>query len=113
MVHIDVITFLTKFTHTPFVDQFFIDNEGPEYDIISMMGVGAEFDQNGLVACQINVEIHAFNNFKKRFSLLLKKLLSDRRYAILKAFPAIHLRTFLMNFGHRKCVEKYIAQFLT
>ncbi|KIH57200.1 hypothetical protein ANCDUO_12612 [Ancylostoma duodenale] len=28
MVHLDVITFLTKLTQTPFIDQFLMDNEG-------------------------------------------------------------------------------------
>ncbi|KHJ98325.1 hypothetical protein OESDEN_01697, partial [Oesophagostomum dentatum] len=113
-VHIDIITFLTKLTKTPFVDQLLMDNEvavdsylcknafankclsqlnsrryaasdnrarvsegnifgsapyddylrcftdlirGPEYDIIPMMGVGAEFDQNNIAVCQINAEV--------------------------------------------------------
>ncbi|KIH66480.1 hypothetical protein ANCDUO_03193 [Ancylostoma duodenale] len=31
MVHLDVITFLTKLTQTPFIDQFLMDNEGEGY----------------------------------------------------------------------------------
>ncbi|CAJ0607186.1 unnamed protein product [Cylicocyclus nassatus] len=112
MVHIDVITFLTKLTRTPFIDQFLMDNEGPEYDIIPMMGVGNEFDQNGLAVCQINAEIHHIHeDFKERFASLIKKLLSDRRYAILDVVSTGHHRTFLLNFGNKKCAEKYLAQF--
>ncbi|CAJ0607183.1 unnamed protein product [Cylicocyclus nassatus] len=111
MVHIDVITLLVKLTKTPFIDQFLIDNEGPEYDIIPMMGVNDEFDKNGLVACQINVEFHAYNNFHERFVFVLKKLLDDRRYAILKASREPHYRVFMLNFEHAKCVEKYIMHY--
>ncbi|CAJ0607185.1 unnamed protein product [Cylicocyclus nassatus] len=111
MVHINVITFLVKLTETPFIDQFLIDNEGPEYDIIPMMGVNDEFDKNGLVACQINVEFHAYNNFHERFVFVLKKLLDDRRYAILKASRETHYRVFMLNFEHAKCVEKYIMHY--
>ncbi|EPB79564.1 hypothetical protein ANCCEY_01384 [Ancylostoma ceylanicum] len=85
MVHLDVITFLTKLTRTPIIDQFLMDNEGPEYDLLPMMGVGQEFDQNGIVACQINAEIHSgHTNFKERFAAVMKGLLNDRRYAIFK-----------------------------
>ncbi|VDM83475.1 unnamed protein product [Strongylus vulgaris] len=77
-----------------------------------MMGVGGEFDQNGIVACQINVEIHCCHtDFKERFASLMKRLLKERRYAVLNVVSVGHHRTFLLNFGNRKCVEKYISQF--
>ncbi|EPB79566.1 hypothetical protein ANCCEY_01386 [Ancylostoma ceylanicum] len=86
MVHLDVITFLTKLTRTPFIDQFLMDSEGPEYDLLPMMGVGREFDRNGIVACQINAEIHwGHTNFKERFAAMIRGLLNDRRYGIFKA----------------------------
>ncbi|KHJ98324.1 hypothetical protein OESDEN_01696 [Oesophagostomum dentatum] len=112
MVHIDIITFLTKLTKTPFVDQLLMDNEGPEYDIIPMMGIGAEFDQNNIVVCQINAEIHhIYNDFKERLIRLMRKILDDRRYAVMQVGFTGHQRTFLLNLGNQRCVEKYIAQF--
>ncbi|VDK65144.1 unnamed protein product [Cylicostephanus goldi] len=77
-----------------------------------MMGVGKEFDQNGLTVCQINAEIHHIGvDFKERFAPLMRKLLSDRRYAILAVKFVGHHRTFLLNFENKKCVEKYLARF--
>ncbi|KAK6040977.1 hypothetical protein COOONC_21517 [Cooperia oncophora] len=112
MVHLDVITFLKNLTRTPFIDQFLMDNEGPEYDLIPMMGVGREFDQNGIVVCQINTEIHRGHaNHKERFADVFRQLLADRRYAIFKVVTTGHHRTFLVNFERRECVEKYVLQF--
>ncbi|VDM70880.1 unnamed protein product [Strongylus vulgaris] len=74
-----------------------------------MLGVGAEFDQNGIRCFPFNHLGHT--NFKERFVPIMKRLLSDRRYAILKVVTAGHHRTFLFNFENRKCVDKYIAQF--
>ncbi|KAK5972317.1 hypothetical protein GCK32_004204 [Trichostrongylus colubriformis] len=112
MVHIDVITFLTKLTRTPFIDQFLMDNEGPEYDLLPMMGVGREFDQNGIIVCQINTEIHhGHKDYQNRFAAVFRQLLSDRRYAIFKVVTTSHHRTFLLNFEHQQCIDKYILQF--
>ncbi|XGW12563.1 hypothetical protein V3C99_013332 [Haemonchus contortus] len=113
MVHIDVITFLTKLTQTRFIDQFLMDNEGPEYDLLPMMGIGREFDQNGIIVCQINAEIHhGHTDYQERFATVLRQLLSDRRYAIFKVVTTTHHRTFLLNFEHQECIEKYILQYL-
>ncbi|KHJ90042.1 hypothetical protein OESDEN_10121 [Oesophagostomum dentatum] len=86
---------------------------GPEYDILPMMSVGAEFDRNGIAACQINVEIHHSKpNFKARLVTILKQYLHDRRYVfVLARHIAGHHRTFLLNFEDRRCVQKYISQF--
>ncbi|KHJ98323.1 hypothetical protein OESDEN_01695 [Oesophagostomum dentatum] len=112
MVHIDIITFLTKLTETFFIDQFLMDNEGPEYDLLPMMGVGAEFDQNGIVVCQINAEIHhGHTKFKERFAELMRGLLKDRRYAVLVVVTTGHHRTFLINVEHKSCIDKYLKQF--
>ncbi|EYC44742.1 hypothetical protein Y032_0451g1684 [Ancylostoma ceylanicum] len=120
MVHIDIITFLTKLTHTLFIDQFLMDNEGAEYDLLPMMGRGGAFDQNGITVCQINSEMHhGHANFKERFASIVKRLLEDRRYAVFRQrqlteyikLATSHQRTFLLNFENRACVEKYVSQY--
>ncbi|KAL6734753.1 hypothetical protein Aduo_005256 [Ancylostoma duodenale] len=120
MVHIDVITFLTKLTRTPFIDQFLMDNEGAEYDLLPMMGRDGAFDHNGITVCQINVEMHyGHANFKERFATIVKRLLEDRRYAVFRQrqfteylnLATSHQRTFLLNFENKTCVEKYISQY--
>ncbi|CAD6190604.1 unnamed protein product [Caenorhabditis auriculariae] len=112
MVHIDIITFLKKLVAQNFVDQLLMDNEGPEYDIIPMMGVNREFDDNGLVVCQINAEIHSGHpNHMERLQTMFQQVLKDRRYAVLYVVSTGHHRTFLLNMDNKRCVEKYVAQY--
>uniref|UniRef100_A0A0N4VXZ6 DUF2726 domain-containing protein n=1 Tax=Haemonchus placei TaxID=6290 RepID=A0A0N4VXZ6_HAEPC len=80
--------------------------------LLPMMGVGREFDQNGIIVCQINAEIHhGHTDYQERFAAVLQQLLSDRRYAIFKVVTTTHHRTCLLNFEHRECIEKYILQY--
>ncbi|EYB92480.1 hypothetical protein Y032_0193g1391 [Ancylostoma ceylanicum] len=118
VVHLDIVSFLTKIVKTPVIDLLLMDNEGPEYEILPMMSPGRELDQNGIVICQISTEIHGDprknNTLRKRrlFVSVITEILHDQRYAILKDFAGFHHRTFLVNFENRICVEKYVQQFL-
>ncbi|VDM85670.1 unnamed protein product [Strongylus vulgaris] len=77
-----------------------------------MLGVGADLDQNGIIVCQINVEVHfGKHNFKSRFAAIVKGILVDQRYVIIRTLSVHHQRIFLLNVEIRKCIEKYVAQF--
>ncbi|EGT35747.1 hypothetical protein CAEBREN_10017 [Caenorhabditis brenneri] len=112
MPHIDIITFFTKFVKESTIDQFLMDNEGPEYDILPMMARGAEFDQNGIVVCQMNTEVHqADDERKKKFLGIMNTIIEDGRYAFMVAYATVHHRFFIINMEHPICVEKYFARF--
>ncbi|EFO86802.1 hypothetical protein CRE_04509 [Caenorhabditis remanei] len=112
MPHIDIITFFKKFVKESTIDQFLMDNEGPEYDILPMMARGAEFDQNGIVVCQVNTEVHQADEERKtKFLGIMNTIIEDGRYAFMVSYATVHHRFFFINIEHPICVEKYFARF--
>uniref|UniRef100_A0A8R1EX91 Methyltransf_21 domain-containing protein n=1 Tax=Caenorhabditis japonica TaxID=281687 RepID=A0A8R1EX91_CAEJA len=112
MPHIDIITFLTKFVKELTIDQFLMDNEGPEYDILPMMARGAQFDRAGIVVCQCNTEVHNADEVRKRrFLEIMNTIIDDGRYAFMVSYATVHHRFFFINIEHPICVEKYFSRF--
>ncbi|KAL6736499.1 hypothetical protein Aduo_006845 [Ancylostoma duodenale] len=116
VVHLDIVSFLTKIVKIPVIDLLLMDNEGPEYEILPMMSAGREFDRSGIVVCQISTEIHGERRQRplgrtKLFASVITEILRDRRFVIMKDFWAYHHRTFLLNLENKICVEKYVLQF--
>lgn len=112
MPHIDIITFFKKFVKESTIDQFLMDNEGPEYDILPMMARGAEFDQNGIVVCQMNTEVHQADDERKaKFLSIMNTIIEDGRYAFMVAYATVHHRFYVINMEHPFCVDKYFSRF--
>ncbi|CAD6189369.1 unnamed protein product [Caenorhabditis auriculariae] len=114
MANIDVITFFTKLMNRTLIDHLFLDNEGPEYDLLPMMAKNAEFDAHNIVICHMNVEIHhapVGSDKAEKFVRMMKQIFADGRYVPIRAVNALHQRTFFINVDHPYCINKYLTQF--
>lgn len=84
MVYVDAVYFLTKMIGLKFFDDLWIDSEGGEYDMLPMLVKGGEFDQNGIVVCQMNIEMHMpDDNKQKLIHDFMFQMLDDQRYSAL------------------------------
>ncbi|CAB3406498.1 unnamed protein product [Caenorhabditis bovis] len=56
VVYVEVIYFLKEIIKKTFIDDFWIDAEGAEYDMFPYFYNGGKFDENGITICQFNIE---------------------------------------------------------
>lgn len=109
VVHLDAIYFFKHFVKRQFLDALWLDAEGAEYDLFPFFYKGGEFDKNGIVICQLNMEIHSPTLKQQQMTHdFLFKILEDERYLFVKIYNVGHLRTVFINFEDPKCAEKYL-----
>ncbi|KAK6751873.1 hypothetical protein RB195_003350 [Necator americanus] len=111
VVHIDLAYFLAEIIKHKVYDDIWIDAEGAEYDMFPYFYQGGELDQNGIVLCQFNMEVHNPDDaMKERFREYLFKILEGNRYAFFRPVQGKHLRLYFLNFANKHCVSKYVIR---
>lgn len=114
--NIEFVQFITQTIGYRTFDYFFLDNEGPEYDILPMLHRGGAVETNGIILCQISVELHgplnAYGMNETKYDLVIKNLIAFSPFIpIWQAAPANHVRMFLFNAENEYCVENFLQSF--
>ncbi|VDM69211.1 unnamed protein product [Strongylus vulgaris] len=112
-VNIDMLTFLKNIVNRTTIDYMIIDNGGAEYQLLPMIAIENVLEDNGIVICQMNVEIYAPGPLDRleQFAEIMLAILKAKRFAPIHSLYWGHLRTFFINIDHPFCVEKYLVQF--
>ncbi|GMT11876.1 hypothetical protein PFISCL1PPCAC_3173, partial [Pristionchus fissidentatus] len=83
LLHLDFVVFIKHFMKMSTIDHLWIDAEGAEYGMFPMFSRGGAFEQENIVICQINMEVHNPDaQQKKLFSDFMHMLLRDKRYIL-------------------------------
>uniref|UniRef100_A0A1I7TCD5 Methyltransf_21 domain-containing protein n=1 Tax=Caenorhabditis tropicalis TaxID=1561998 RepID=A0A1I7TCD5_9PELO len=117
VAHVDILYFLKEILNVQKIDNLWIDAEGAEYELFEIFEKNGILDQNEIVLCQANMEIHISEpignetnpNFEKQkiFMDFVKKMISERKYGIFHAVEDSHMRIFLFNFESEYCRNKF------
>ncbi|EFP03194.1 hypothetical protein CRE_28458 [Caenorhabditis remanei] len=116
VAHVDILYFFKQILDVEKIDNLWIDAEGAEYELFEIFEKNGVLDQNDIVVCQANMEIHISEaeghlnpNFEKQkiFMDFVKKIITEKKYGIFRASEEFHMRIYLFNFESEYCRNKY------
>ncbi|EFO84853.1 hypothetical protein CRE_03891 [Caenorhabditis remanei] len=107
--HVELLQFLKNDLKIREIDHLWLDAEGAEFVLFDYFYNDGPLERNGIVFCQMNLEVHIGDiNRKIEFMKFAKRLTSEKRFVVLKSVHISHIRMFLFNFGNPSCVNKYL-----
>ncbi|CAI5439830.1 unnamed protein product [Caenorhabditis angaria] len=114
--NVNFVEFIDEYVQRKLVHFLWIDIEGGEFEIFEMLYRNGDIDTNHIDICQINFEIHQktleeITNEAERFQNFIRKIVTDGKYAIVKAFNVRKqnfVRIFLVNIENAECRRLFI-----
>ncbi|CAJ0575267.1 unnamed protein product, partial [Mesorhabditis spiculigera] len=109
--YIDIATFVRSYVKRRVVDQMMIDIEHAEYPMLDYLLKDGQLARDGVVVCQINIEIHNPSTEEKEiFHRFYTKMMAERQYTMLTASTVIgHIRMFMINDQDEECHQRYVG----
>ncbi|KAK6731181.1 hypothetical protein RB195_007566 [Necator americanus] len=110
--YVDIATFLRTYVKRTVIDQIMIDIEHAEYPMLPFLVQTGQLARDGIVICQMNIEIHRPNVEQlQQFFTFYKQLLKEEQWTFMSASGIIgHLRLFMINHGSQECHDRYIGE---
>ncbi|EPB68335.1 hypothetical protein ANCCEY_12582 [Ancylostoma ceylanicum] len=109
--YIDIATFLRTYVRRMVIDQIMIDIEHAEYPMLPFLLQTGQLARDGVVICQMNIEVHRPNPEQlQQFFTFYKQLMQEQQWTLMSASSIIgHLRLFMINHGSQECHDRYIG----
>jgi hypothetical protein len=91
-----------------------IDNEGPEYSLLPIMQRGGILDKNGIIICQLNMELHFpleyYGVDAAKFGKIVLDFAEKSDFVLMNLnAPGGHLRPFFFNAFDPYCIQRYYS----
>lgn len=117
---IGIIQFLLEKVQRNRIDHLWIDNEGPEYELLKVFTDAKRLIENDIHICQLNIELHAplenygitiadfqktFRDFTYKSPFVLMHV--DMPNGGAKTYLNSHHRVFLVNYLSDFCIKRY------
>ncbi len=110
---VELTSFLKDYVKQSLIDFFWVDNEGPEYDLAPYLKKDGSLDAANITICQINMEFHEDKGAKDgflRFANVMPHIVNYSNYLPLVSNTEFNNnRIFFVNANDMRCVEKYFA----
>ncbi|KAL6732683.1 hypothetical protein Aduo_003477 [Ancylostoma duodenale] len=109
--YIDIATFLRNYVRRTVIDQIMIDIEHAEYPMLPFLLQSGQLARDGVVICQMNIEVHRPNPEQlQQFFTFYNQLMQEQQWTLMSASSIIgHLRLFMINHGSQECHDRYIG----
>ncbi|RCN52160.1 hypothetical protein ANCCAN_01590 [Ancylostoma caninum] len=109
--YIDIATFLRNYVGRTVIDQIMIDIEHAEYPMLPFLLQTGQLARDGVVICQMNIEVHRPNTEQlQQFFTFYNQLMQEQQWTLMSASSIIgHLRLFMINHGSQECHDRYIG----
>ncbi|VDM69618.1 unnamed protein product [Strongylus vulgaris] len=88
-----------------------IDIEHAEYPMLPFLLQSGQLAREGIIICQMNIEVHRPNSEQlQQFFTFYKQLMEEKQWTLMSASSIIgHLRLFMFNHGNQECHDRYVG----
>lgn len=116
--HVKADYFFKNILHKTKIDMLWIDVEQNEYPILDQIHRNEAIDKEGILLCQINVELHKgifgeVEDQMKKLHDFVWRLLDEKRYVMMKPHFVLYkmvgfIRVFMVNVSDKECADLFV-----